>query len=425
MICPGRFLLLTVAVAALYACGPGADSASPDSIVRASSETASPRDAGATGNTTPPAMGPGGPRTFLKLLAAVPDTPELRREIYLNDYDRALERLELDRPARGDEIALGAFLQGLRSPTLRVALVPVAFAESPALTDAWQAAYGFSILDARADLVTGLASRDALSVVATDVEPDTIRAAVQADQQWAADLRELEREGADHYAWTEEPERVRIERAAAPRDLGRGGSLAINGSGMVLRSSDAEVVAAALDALDGGRRSLADDDAFIAVARALDGAKAHTARITTVLHSADQAALEAGILGDPARPGDPGARVDLAEAKGRMEDVRKGLITLPPYRVLGIGETLGEDGHLLVVLAYATWSAEAADQTVAATRSIVNDGRSLRADRPWADWLEVRSATTDGTLATITLEAARPQIAYNALERHDSLFLTD
>jgi hypothetical protein len=204
---------------------------------------------------------------------------------------------------------------------------------------------------------------------------------------------------------------LHVERSSAPRPLGEGGALAALDGGAVIRAVDPRVVERALDALSGIARSLADDEGAVAVARALDGAGAHTALLTDRLSPPDPAEL-LDVLNEEVG--------SLEEAAERLER----LPTLPAYRVLGIGQALDADGNGLLVVAFATATPEEAEAVADAFTAVVEDGVSIVGDRPWSELLSIRSTSLDETTATIVLDTDNPRLGLQAFYAHDTLFAT-
>ena len=123
-----------------------------------------------------------------------------------------------------------------------------------------------------------------------------------------------------------------------------------------------------------GKDTLADDDALVAVAEALDE------------HDVYSAAL---VL-------EPGAGDDSASSPA-------GEGGLAPFDGFGIGSAHDGDGAQ-AVLAYRCDDADGAEQNAAALRALFDDGASSQTRQPWSDLVTVDDVEVDGRMVVVTLD---------------------
>jgi hypothetical protein len=354
------------------------------------------------------------------MLAYVPDRPENRREVLLNDYEAALAAYGVAGwPPVDDRDALGDVLIGITStldPPVLVA--PRGFGDQAFDAEAWRTEFGFSIVDSAWDVTSGEAP-GTLHIVETNRSAEEIVETIRSDPAWQGDLNEVGTGNAAYVAWLDDPFQVVPERRSPARPLGRGGALAVLDGGITIRSVDPEAVEASLGAAAGAKPSLLDDDSYAAVARALDAAGVYTALLTNENATVDPTFVLGRLGGD----GDGDAALPTAE---EVQERIDSIATVPPYLALGIGNKIdaAADPQGILVLVFAAQSPEAATATVEGMEDIVANGLSIARELPWSDLVSIRSATTDGSLAIVELQTDNPRIGIDAFYTRDTLFVS-
>lgn len=143
----------------------------------------------------------------------------------------------------------------------------------------------------------------------------------------------------------------------------------------------------------GETETLADDEAYAAVAAALDEAD-----VVGALLGPGQPFSPAGLLG-------PDATEDLA---AQMEQMRDQLVAAP-FDVVGLGFGVEEDDAVVTVVYHFGTDAAAAD-AVPVLETLYAEGTSLQTGGPFSDHVVLREAAADGPVAVVTLDvpADRP-----------------
>lgn len=341
------------------------------------------------------------------LLADIPDTPDNRRQLLITDHAGLARAVEVEWPLADGADAATAFSKALLASG--EVLVPGTTLGQLNAADEWRSELGFGAGDVSAAAEAGVPP-SVLSVFHTPAEPSSIADAVTADETWSAELQTAERDGTTVYSWGDDPQAVDPARTSAVRRLGQGGVLAVTGDGLVLWATDQAAVDTALGIRSGGDGpgSLADDETFAALARALDDLGCYTATLSDQVPVLDPINL----LGPRANP------AAIERLRAELEDGPG----LPPYRALGIGNAIDADtGQGYVVFAFATGGDGEAQAVADAFTAVVAEGRSAATNQPWSEMMTVREATTDGSVAVVTVDAERLSVGLDAYQRLDTL----
>lgn len=161
--------------------------------------------------------------------------------------------------------------------------------------------------------------------------------------------------------------------------------------------------------LTGEAQTLADDDAYAAVAAALD-----------------EAYVVGAFLG-PGAPFNPAAVLGPGgtdEAVAELTELRDQLVSTP-FDVVGLGFGV-EDGEAVVTVAYHFGTDAAAQQAVPVLESLFAEGRSIQSGSPISAYVEIRDAAADGTVAVVTLDLASgrsPQTVQSMYAAQDLPFM--
>lgn len=364
----------------------------------------------------------------LTMLAAVPDSEANRSFVIVGDHTALAEAVGREWPpagtgAEGHKDAVDSFYGAIVDRDL---VPPIGMGRTLPEAVTWRTELGFSALDATADVIAGVPPRelaglrssgdgaDELMVFRSsgDGVAEAIAHAVESDPVWSGDLSDEEHGGATLYSWAD-PLTAQADRVSGARRLGQGGALGVT-DGWVVRSIDPEVARAALDTLAGAddAPSLADDDSYAALARALDEQDVYMATLSDRIPTLDPASVTAA-LGSAATP-------------ERVAELLDSTPTLPPYTALGIGEAVADDGNPVKVLAFATGSRDQAAETIERFTVIVNEGTAFGMGRSWAELITIRSsATTDDGIAEVVIEAHKPYLAVELVTRWDTLLVAE
>lgn len=364
----------------------------------------------------------------LTMLAAVPDTEANRSFVIVGDHTALAEAVGREWPpagtgAEGHKDAVGSFYSAIVDNDL---VPPVGMGRTLPEAVAWRTEFGFSALDATADVIAGVPPReltgsrssgdgvDELMVFRSsgDGVAEAIARAVESEPVWSGDLSVEDHAGATLYTWAD-PLTAQEDRVSGARRLGQGGALGVT-DGWVVRSTDPALARAALDTLADAddARSLADDDSYADLARALDEQDVYMATLSDRVPTLDPASVTAA-LGSAATP-------------ERVAELLDTTPTLPPYTAIGIGEAVADDGTPVKVLAFATSSRDQAAETIERFTVIVNEGTAYSMGRAWAELINIRSsATTDDGIAVVVIEANQPYLAVELVTRWDTLLVAE
>ena len=358
--------------------------------------------------TDPSVSGP-----LASMLVYVADSSANRRQLFIDDYEAGLAAAGVLWPATGDlDQSIDVFRELTFDGEPPIFMTAAAFGDRPIEFDEWRTQFGFSVAETQRSLSTGQAP-GTLSIFDTDRADEEIESALRADPVWSADLGEAADDDGGYFVWGDDPLAIVRERTSGPRPLGRGGALALAGDGLVIRSVDPAVVEQSLAASVGEGRSLFDDEGYLAVANALDGAGVYSAFLTSENYGVDPF-----FLLDPTDAGS----LTIEEIEETLENIT----TIPPYLALGIGTNVdsGTDPPGVLVLAFAATSPETAEETVVAIEEIVADGASIASESRWSEMLTVSSTSVDGSVAIVELRTEQPRIGVSAFLQRDTLFVS-
>ncbi len=356
-----RFLIPALAAILFIALACGSDSASQ------------PDTPGA------PAPDSGAPLTvFERLLALVPDTPDSRRAVRMNDI-------------RGAQIAQGIPLPGPNATPDEVAQFKINVAlgtERPAsvitqLGDGWISGYNHDYLDVAND------TKDSLGFDARDVEafallgeanqpPQPLKEILLGEFN-AADApvllaaceecpphRIAEYEGQDYFTWDDPQAQSLRNRQLPPAfdHIGRGGHIVVADE-YVFRTHEVPDLEQLIDTESGSAGNLLTDDQYRTVARALGAGGAVSAVLTD--QSFDVETVIQALGGEQSFEGQEERGQLEPGTTDRIRAAVSGSGPLEPFDLLGVG--LGKDemgAFALVALAYdnAGSAANAASQLI-------------------------------------------------------------
>lgn len=195
--------------------------------------------------------------------------------------------------------------------------------------------------------------------------------------------------GRDYYTWTDDPEAISLDHRFAPPTFdafGRAGVLALR-EGVAYRTLAVADMKALLAARDG--KSLADDPAYLALAKALDEQGTANAFITSrgqTLKNIDYTAFGA----------------TNPEARAQLEAAAKGKTVLRPYQLMGIGQGNKGGQTFMVIVLFNETKDRAAENARLAKERIASE-TSLRSNRPWAEIFTSVETRSSGRVTEIVL----------------------
>lgn len=168
---------------------------------------------------------------------------------------------------------------------------------------------------------------------------------------------------------------INPDNRSAIRNIGQGVEIAVDDTNLLWATTS--VVLNACLAARSGTNSLADDEGYAAVARALDAAEVQTADL-------------------------------VSPAAGES------------WSVAGLGETRDSGSSVLtIVLHYGDEAAATAAS--GAFRTHLENDNSLRDGTPWADVLTIGEISTDGSTLIATLTTSRSGLGHSVLLTRDNL----
>ncbi len=348
------------------------------------------------------------PDGLISLLESVPDTPETRSHLVLNDHVEAGRQGSIVRPP----LVAGAaeavtYLSDLTSEgRTGLAVVLDFYGPHVAAVEEWRTELGFSILNVDRDAFAGIPPRR-IRIIDGSLDGGDVDRAVRGDPNYRDRLEVAEREGVNYYTWGAEAA-ADLARRSAARPVGRGGQLAVVDGRVIWTFNEAEMVSA-LDAHAGRSPSLADYEEFRLLVASLEAAGAYSA----VLSDAPPAAQDVVRLASGRRP------AAAAEAQRMLEEAG----FLLPYTAFALGAALGEDGLPRAVVVLVHTDESTARENAVRFESIIEEGTSLFTGRPWSDTATVESATANGRVMVARLPTPAPSFFLRLMEVPDSPLL--
>jgi hypothetical protein len=306
--------------------------------------------------------------------------------VLTGDLNRASEVAGLARPADADGDDARRWLSSLSGAVSATDPSPQAFVPFPdqliPTTVDPADALGWSVLDVD-DFVAVDQPPVHFLVVSGAFDADTLDPDLaEVDDGIVTDV-----EGADHEFDVQHP--TALSPLGAPTRLAER-------DGRIAASSSTDAVREWLDDHD----TLADDEGFAAVARALDDQDAYSAVLSPAPHGIDPTVFLGGIDSTP-----ESVHKKVAKLEAELLD--------DPYDDVGIGWSADDDGALVSV-AYHFGSEDQAEDSVDALRDLYESGVSVQTQRPYSEDLEVEDVTTSGAVAVVRARPA-PDASVDAI----------
>ncbi len=227
------------------------------------------------------------PSVYDGLLGNIPDTPETRADLWVNNYALAAELANVDVPSRraSSEEVFDYFRAIGGAPPAQLAMGPgpfiSGFGDYAVQFLEYTQYRGFDLRDINVSLMAG--QPPAMSeVVSGSFDPEVFYQGINCDE--CAPYEFLETQGILFYSWSRDnrPDLGNRHRPPLHDQFGRGGNVLIDEK-VVLRTVGVEEMEGMIVAREGGTRSLADNETFVELVRAMEGLESYSFHVTDLL----------------------------------------------------------------------------------------------------------------------------------------------
>ena len=344
--------------------------------------------------------GGGSGRTFVDLLELIPDTPDTRASVELNNYEIAQEVIEIPAEDMNDQDYFRVYFAGLidqgDSPPPGLLIGPwlSGFTEFGS-HNASNEFFGFRLWDVTQSVIAGLHPAR-LEIIVGEFDPNDVDRRIQACSDCPA--AEIERHSdVTFYSWGEDLESNLRSRLNPPAfdQLGRGGRIAVMPH-LVYRTVETSGMRDLIDARQGAARTLAEVKEFRRIAQSLDRAGAYSAFITDDVGHLD---FDAFIDGQIALSGSAAS----SEEAQRVRDAFGRVTLLRPYAAFGVGAGM-EGGEKFMVLVLAHDDAESASRNEELLESQLRTGLSVVTPTTWAEVFDIVDIDSRVTCNILTVK---------------------
>lgn len=327
-----------------------------------------------------------------QLLSLIPDSPEARKEVFINDYPLARRLFDIPLPGPGDEDeALGEFYDWMpplgydpEYPTPVIEFGATSFF-GPSnhlqyLRDNLQH-LAFDVRNLDRSISTGVPP-GGMDIEQGRFDPQAAERALEACSECSPFTRE-EYKGVTYYAWGEDGLRQEPDLKWAPPAfdrLGRGGRIAVFEEFLV-RANTTREMHSMIDAMSNESRTLADAEEFRLLAAAMSELGAYVMMLSDDVEAHTVDGLAKQSLGDGASQSDLDAfKQQVSEAVGDE--------LLRSYVAYATGAGLDEGGaYMALALVHA--DPAIAEENVERLRISIEAGMSLYYGQPWTDSIDV------------------------------------
>ena len=326
---------------------------------------------------------------YAGLLGTIPDTPELRQQVYINDY--ALVRQMFDIPLPGpedDEVALEEFYKWLPRFEGEADDPPVPGFGAASFFGPFNRYRNFTAenlqhlaFDVRSidQSIVAFALPATLDVIRGRFDPQATDKALESCSECEPPSRE-EYGGVSYYSWGEDYADNLQLRFGPPAfdEIGRGGRIAVLDE-YVFRTLGTPGMEALIDASLNEGASLADVEEFRLLAGGMSRLGAYTMFLSDDVEVWDTDVYVGLLLQDDfTRKGVVQAQRELSE-RGPW---------LRPYEAFATGAGKDENGHYMaLVLVHADDAS--AEENVGLLRRIIEEEGSVLYDISWSDYIDV------------------------------------
>ena len=327
-----------------------------------------------------------------ELLALIPDTPDTRSLVFLNDYVLLRKALNVALPgpeANQEEVkdhfmSLAIMINEIGVPTWGEAPFISGYTQYALRTSGMGEYLAFDQRNVHQSAVAGVPPGK-LGVMLGNFDPAATDAALE---HCAASVPECEpplresHDGIAFYSWGGDLEAdfTRILGPPALDNFGRGGRIAVQES-HVFYTMETPGMEGLIEASLGQRRSLLDVENFSLLANAMSQLGAYASLLSDQTLSVEDGI--AAMLGD----------VGTEEARERIRAQLSATPGLRPYLAFATGGGVDQEGPYMA-LALVHPNAETAVENVTLLRRRVNESSSFMTRQPWAemiDHVEVRA----------------------------------
>ena len=348
------------------------------------------------------------PSGFLDLLGTIPDTPETRGWVQVNDYQRFRDTfdIQLPGPEAGEEALMDYLLRPIDMPQFFGPFISGYGQFAPQALER-RRYLGFDLRDVHRSAEAG--PPKALEVVQGNFDPGVTALALEACTECEAP-EETDRHGINFYSWGEDFRIDPQKKLAHPAfdHLGRGGRIAVL-DGFVFRTGGTAGMRNLIDTSVGRRDSLADVEEFRLLAAGLDELNAYSGLLTDMTQGFDET-VEA--LMDAF-----GGEVPTLKAQLEAEPL------LRPYDAFATGAGRDNRGQYMVVVLVHS-SDRAAQRNVELLRQRIEETQSLWINQPWSDFFEKMEIRAEGSVLLAKLWGERTRSLWlNFIFQRDPLLL--
>ncbi len=380
--------LISLLAAAVVGCEGSEAPVSESGSTQAETATPAAVQAGTAGTMPGSESGSG----YEGLLSLILDSPEARREVFINDYALARRLFDIPLPGPGDEDeALEEFYDWMpplgydpEYPTPVFEFGATSFF-GPSnhlqyLRDNLQH-LAFDVRNLDRSISTGVPP-GGIDIEQGRFDPQAAERALEACSECSPFTRE-EYRGVAYYAWGEDGLSQGPDMQWAPPAfdrLGRGGRIAVFDEYLV-RANTTREMHSIIDAMLKESRTLADTEEFRLLAGAMSELGAYVMMLSDDVEAYTLDGLAMQSLGDSA------SRSDLDAFKQQVSEA-VGDELLRTYVAYATGAGLDEGGaYMALALVHA--DPAAAEENVERLRMSIEAGRSLHYGQPWTDYIDV------------------------------------
>lgn len=345
---------------------------------------------------------------FIRALEFLPDNPEIRAGVLVNDYQSARELFGIDSPPLDPtDNQILEYVNRLIGPGttgLSTNSTIDGFGRRRDDVAGWRSALGFTAADVNLSVVAGSDPKIYEILTGKFVWP-LIYLAIMNDQVWSPELEETSHNGFEFFSWGEDYRPNLRMSDDAVRTLGRGHRLLVIDEILFWTLGSPEM-RSLIDASSGKESALALNDDFRVLANTMDAESAYAGLLTNETPS-----LAAG--------------AGLAEGGYGLSDMAydQALRTLGPiavgrYDAYGIGASFdGQDNILTIALLYSD-EASALNNLNAVEKMVayqLDVGESLLGRVSWSEVLGVPKLPTeshvnirlDGRVVVVNIKTSR------------------
>ena len=324
---------------------------------------------------------------YQELLSVIPDTPESREYIWIDDYSLARELFVYPQlPGPGDDDSVAESFYEWVHPIdykMNINAPPVInFGNTSftgpfnrrGLTPKERSRYlGFDIRNLEQSAY--VAPRDArIDISLGDFDPQTIGNVLESCPECAPESRSKYK-GIVYYSWSEEEDRSMKFAPPVYDHFGRGGHVAVTDDYVVRTIAD-DNMNLVIETAAGEHRSLADREDFQLLTNGMARMRSYTMLLSDHTYSMDRfrrssSDMEVAIWSKP--------------------------VPLRPYDAYGVGAGIDDDGpYAVLVLVHR--KGRDADKNVELLRGRINKSIQILYNEPWSDSIDEAAIYADGRL---------------------------